>query len=77
MLAVKTVGAVVGVAVTEYRLAAVSAEKIFPDFDKMLRHLFIVYFNDIIHFVDNLIKSVDPKGWNRGGAQEYVTEAKP
>ena len=40
MLTVKTAGAVVGVAVTEYRPAAVSAEKIFPDFDKMLRHLF-------------------------------------
>ena len=36
----EAVGAVIGVAVAEDGLAAVSAEKIFPDFDKMLRHLF-------------------------------------
>jgi len=39
MLTVKATGAMIGVTITEYRLAAVSAEKIFPDFDKMLRHI--------------------------------------
>jgi len=39
MLAVKTAGAMVGVTITEYRLAAVSTEKILPDFNKMLRHI--------------------------------------
>lgn len=77
MLTVKTTGAVVGVAITEYRLAAVSAEKIFPDFNKMLRHLLIIYFNAMIHFIENLIKDFDPQGWRRGVAQKYVTEAKP